>query len=366
MRLLTNWKCRRRASLLRLRRRPKMNPAARVLDVNLNRAREGLRCVEDYARFVLADAECAWRAKQLRHGPLRAIRDLVGPERLLLARDIQADVARDATTAEERRRETTLDVARSAFGRIGEAARSLSEFGKVVSVEIAPLAERLRYEAYALEQAVLLRGDGRRRLSGGGLYLLMTAELCLAEWLATAAAALRGGARVIQLREKNLSDREWLRRAEALRELTRAHDALLFVNDRPDLARLCGADGVHVGQDDLEVAQARSIAGADLLVGLSTHTWEQFEAARAAGADYIAIGPIFPSTTKPQNQLAGTAALDRAAKSGYAPLVAIGGITPENAAQVRSAGAHWLCVCAAVLRASDPEAAARELLSQAG
>lgn len=338
-----------------------MNAALRILDVNLNRAREALRCIEDYARFALDDADGAWRAKLLRHGSLRAIVAIVGQDRLLESRDILADVGVESTADAERRRESTLDVARAAFGRISEAARAISEYGKTLSPEVPALAERLRYDAYALEQAILLRSDGRRRLRQGGLYVLITANLCRGDWLETAAAALRGGARILQLREKSLPDRELLQRARALREITRHHDALLIVNDRPDIARLSGADGVHLGQDDLRIAEARSLMGPRAVVGVSTHTIEQFETARTDAPDYIAVGPMFQSSTKPQDHVAGITTLARVAETGFAQLVAIGGINASNAASVLQAGAHWLCVCSTILSDSDPEAAARKL-----
>ncbi|MBL8879894.1 MAG: thiamine phosphate synthase, partial [Phycisphaerales bacterium] len=208
---------------------------------------------------------------------------------------------------------------------------------------------------------LLRRGALRRRFRSIDLYVIITRELCRWDWLRTAEAALRGGAGCLQLREKACSDGELLDAARRLRELTGAHGALFVVNDRADIAALARADGVHVGQDDLSVADARRAAGANLFIGKSTHNDEQFQAALAEQPDYIAIGPMFATATKPQPHIAGVDTLRRVAGHTDLPLVGIGGITAERCGEVIQAGASCVCVCSAVIGAADPEAAAREL-----
>lgn len=337
-------------------------PHIRIIDANLNRAREALRVIEDHARFVLDDGPFAKRAKALRHS-LLSIAAEIGPRNLLEARDSDADVGRDARTATETLRGSAADVAAAAFGRLSEAARSIAEFGKLVSPDVAESAERIRFESYALQSALTLRGEPRRRLRAGGLYVIITEALCRRPWVETVAAVLRGGAGIVQLREKELGDRELLERAALLRQMTRDAGALLFINDRPDIARLAKADGVHVGQDDLAAPDVRRIAGPDMLVGLSTHTREQIDAAGAAGPDYIAVGPMFASSTKPQSHVAGVERLRYAARVVDVPLMAIGGLDAPRAPQVRDAGAAWVCICAAIIGADDAERATREISS---
>lgn len=336
----------------------------RILDVNVNRTREALRVVEDYARFALDDADAASAVKRGRH----ALRDIVaalGADALLTARDIVGDVGRDVKTPTELRRDTTEDVVRAAFARLTEAARGLGEYGKIVSPAAAAAAEQLRYRVYELEQRVVLRGTLRRRFRDVRLYVLLTEALCRRPWLETAAAVVRGGAGCLQLREKGLTDREWLDRARRLRELTREHGVLLAVNDRPDIARLAGADVVHVGQDDVSVREVRHVAGAAVLVGKSTHTPAQFDAALAEEPDYLAVGPMFASETKPQAHIAGPETLAAVRPTTELPLVAIGGITATNVARVFAAGATCVAACAAVISADDPAAAARTILAAA-
>lgn len=332
----------------------------RIMDVNLNRAREALRVIEDYARFALDDADAARAAKKARHA-LGAIRDAVGADALLDARDIVGDVGRDAKVDAELERGSSADVVRAAFGRLSEAARALGEYAKVGVPAAARAAEALRYVCYELEQRVVLRGDVRRRFRKVRLYVLVSEGACRRDWFETAAAAIAGGAECIQLREKQLDDGELLARARRLRALTSERGVLLAVNDRPDIARLAGADIVHVGQGDLSVRDARHIAGAAMLVGKSTHSSEQFRAALLEEPDYVAVGPMFQSPTKPQPHVAGPETLASVRALTDVPLVAIGGITAGNVAQVREAGAGCIAVCGAVCGADDPEAAVRGL-----
>lgn len=334
---------------------------ARIIDANLNRAREALRVIEEHARFVRDDADVAGQAKLARHG-LRAIADAIGPDDLLAARDITGDVGRELKTADESKRESVDDVVRAAFARLTEAARVLGEYGKLLSATGADAAEKLRYRVYDLEQRLVLRGGLRARFRQVRLYVLITEALCVGQWLETAGAALGGGAGCLQLREKDLPDGELLLRAKRLRELTSQHDALLIINDRPDIARLSGADGVHLGQDDLSVAEARRVAGGGVLIGKSTHTIEQFESAVVEAPDYIAVGPMFASSTKPQDHIAGPETLAEAAKRTQIPLVGIGGITASSAGAVIDAGAGCVCVCSAAIGADDVEEACRLML----
>lgn len=335
----------------------------RILDANQNRAREALRVAEEYARFVLEDADAAGQIKHLRH-ELHAWSSRIPPAAALAERDIEHDVGAALKAPGELSRESAAQVAAAALARFGEAARVLCEYVKTLDAALGQHAERLRYEGYRLEALLLARGDRRRRFATVRLYVLITESACRASWVTTAEAALAGGAGALQLREKSLTDRELLARARTLRDLTRRHAALLILNDRPDLARLCDADGVHVGQEDLSVADARRIVGQDRLVGCSTHTASQFDQALRERPDYVAVGPIFASPTKPNPQLAGLERLRELTGRTELPVVAIGGITAANAATAFAAGARCVAVCAAVAGAEDARAAAAAIVAQ--
>ena len=183
--------------------------------------------------------------------------------------------------------------------------------------------------------------------------------------VALAAALLRGGARLVQLRWPGASARELLAAALAIRPLARAAGALFLVNDRPDVARAAEADGAHLGQDDLPVAAARRVLGSGRLIGVSTHDLAQARAAEAAGADYLGVGPVYATTTKPGALAPRGLALVAAVRAAVrCPLVAIGGITPATAAAVREAGADAVAMIGALVRVPDPEAAVRDALAR--
>lgn len=339
-----------------------MPDTQRIIDANYNRAREALRVMEDYARFILDDATLARAIKETRHELRVSVPDALHLD-LVRSRDIVGDVGREVSTELEGLRETPTDVVIAAGKRLSEALRTMEEFGKTTAIAPAVTWERLRYRGYELERRLMITMSARARLGSVRLYVLITEDLCCGEWLAVSASALRGGANCLQLREKHLADAELLRRATRLTALCHEHGALCIINDRVDIARLSGADGVHLGQDDVSVVQARRVLPAGSVIGASTHTSEQIDAGIATGADYLAVGPMFPSRTKPQNHVAGPGMLRTARARTGLPLVAIGGITRDNAGAVlASADCCSLCVCSAVIGASDPESACRELV----
>lgn len=331
---------------------------ARMIDANFNRAREALRVMEDYARFVLDDPAGCEGLKRFRHD-LAAILKRFPADELLAARDTPGDVGTQISTATERERGDARNVCVAAAKRLPEALRTIEEYAKTVDADLAAAVEALRYRSYSLEQQVFLRGERSARFAKVRLYVLITASLCREDWFETAADVIAGGAGCLQLREKDLDSGELLERARRMAALCREHNVLFIVNDRPDIAALCDADGVHVGQTDMSVADARRIVGPHRLVGKSTHTPEQLRAALAEGPDYVAVGPMFQSTTKPQDHVPGPALLEQAVRETTTPVVAIGGIAPENVGQLRTAGAACICVCSAVISAPDPRAAAK-------
>lgn len=175
-------------------------------------------------------------------------------------------------------------------------------------------------------------------------------------------AAAAGGATAVQLREKGLSDRRFFELGQAVAAAARSLGLFFLVNDRVDLALALAADGVHLGQDDLPAAVARRLLGPKALIGVTVETEAEAQAAAAAGADYLGTGPIYATTTKPDAGAPyGPAIVQRVRRAGGLPVVAVGGITPDNAAAVVAAGADGVCVASAVAAAPDVAAAARAL-----
>lgn len=239
----------------------------------------------------------------------------------------------------------------------------LEEAMKLADAASAARIERLRYEAYTAESALLPRLVRPR--PAWRLCVLVTESLCASGWLLTARAAIEGGAECIQLREKLLPDGELLRRSRELVALCRGAGAACIINDRPDIALLAEADGVHLGGGDLPVGEARRIVGAGLLIGRSCSTVEDARRAVAEGADLIGLGAMFPTQTKADPVLSGPGLLSAVlGDPGLAgtPHLAIGGIDGANAGVLSSMGCRGVAVSRAVCGARDPAQAAADIL----
>jgi thiamine-phosphate pyrophosphorylase len=201
------------------------------------------------------------------------------------------------------------------------------------------------------------------RIRTSHLYVLVDGRDDPAEFERLACALVRSRVDVLQLRDKRLADRQLLERARLLRQVTQGTTTLFVMNDRPDLALLAQADGVHVGQDELTVQDVRRIVGPDCLIGVSTHTLEQARQALVDGADYIGCGPTFPSGTKSFTKFAGLRFLTRVAAEIALPSFAIGGIGPDNLADVLETGIRRIAVSGSVLQSADPVQATERLLA---
>ena len=197
------------------------------------------------------------------------------------------------------------------------------------------------------------------------LYVILDAALLREPAPSIATQLLQAGVRLFQYRAKNAPPRETLEISRRLTQAAREYGAEFFVNDRPDIAYLAGANGVHVGQDDLTVEQARALVGPHRWVGVSTHNRQQFERAALTSADYVAIGPVFATTSKTNpDPVVGTELLRQLRPLTQKPIVAIGGIRLENAPEVIQAGADAVAVISDILAASNPAERASQFLQR--
>ncbi len=350
----------------------------RVLDANLNRAREGLRVLEDFARFLGDSHDVSFKLKSMRHDLVTAEKQLfasagIGMADRLQFRDTEGDVGTSQMTDGEQQRSALPDVIIANIRRVEESLRSLEEFGKLVSLSFSSAMKSLRYSAYTLEKSlatISARGlpphnDRVSRLLRARVYVLITESMCRLPWQQVVEQSLEAGADVLQLREKSLNDRELLRRAQWIRTACRDAEALFIVNDRPDIAGICGADGVHVGQEEFTVGEARQILKPGQLVGLSTHNLEQAIQATETGADYLGVGPVFPSQTKSFEEFPGLAFVNSVANAAAVtkPWFAIGGICLERMPDLITAGAQRVAVTSAVAGAEHPGEVIRAIRS---
>jgi thiamine-phosphate pyrophosphorylase len=383
-----------------------MDRLLRMIDANANRAREGLRVLEDVARFGLDAGDLVERLKAARHGLTKALAGAgLTRGRLVVARDTAGDVGTAIKGAGEGERNGLAGLVSAAAGRAGEALRVIEEALKTLPGGRAGAGwravEAARYAVYEVERELTLRlpivvGGADRQAAQWPVCVLVTESLCKRPWTRVVEDSLAAGAACIQIREKALSDRELLKRirwtvaaAERIRPKTerkrtggknglkaRSPRAAVIVNDRVDIAVLGGADGVHLGQDDLPVAEARGMmlrAGVRLLVGVSTHDLEEARRAWRDGADYVGVGAMFPTATK-RRETSGVAYLRaflRESRRGWAggsrggrvmPHLAIGGITPGNVGALVRAGCRGVAVSGVVCGADRPGRVCREIV----
>ncbi len=328
-----------------------MPPIGRILDANANRAREALRVMEDAARFLLDDADLSSAIKQARHTLAALLPDT------LAHRDTPGDVGTSITTQQEASRASAHAVAAAAGKRLSEALRAIEEFGKTHPGVDAAAIEQLRYTGYELERRLLTQlGTGRAQQ--WALCLLLTQSLCKLPWQEVLTGAIAGGADCVQVREKDLDAGPLLKHVQQVLAIAQPRGVPVIVNDRPDVALAAGAQGVHLGQTDLPVPAVRQLVGTQLLIGVSTSNLDEAQAAARDGADYCGVGPMFSTTTKHKPTLAGPAYLDAYRAKIQRPHLAIGGITPDNRAQLHAQG---VAVSSALCAADDPQSVAKAL-----
>ncbi len=339
------------------------SPVLRAIDANLNRAVEALRVVEDSQRFLRNDPFLTRECKDLRHELHACVLQFVREDDLNRARDCLGDVGRHLQAFDEYERDSLSNIQATNFHRLQQSLRTLEELFKLFSAKGAAALERLRYRSYVLEKAVQASGAAAESLDRVSLCVLVDGQSDRKAFHQLVGELLEAGATMIQLRDKQLSDRALQERAADLVAMARAHGAISVINDRADLARLAGADAVHLGQDDLPIAEARTLFGTRGWMGQSTHSREQARQAVLEGADYLGVGPLFFSRTKAFSDVPGLSLLRAVCQELSTPVFAIGGITLDNLPSVLDSGALRVAVGHAVTQAPSPGDAVRQFLS---
>jgi len=336
--------------------------ACRIIDANFNRAREAIRVVEEFCRFVLNSKALANRAKQSRH-ELSGVIGKLDTGRLITSRDTLGDVGVGQVVDKQMARGNLRDSLSAGCKRLTEALRALAEVIRIESQPLAEAIEKLRYDAYTLEKDIVLFAETAEKYKSVGLYVVITSALP-AEVISLTHKCAVGGADCIQLRAKAIADDKLFALAEAFVGICKDTGVLSVINDRVDIAVAAGADGLHVGQSDLPIEQARKLQTTPLVIGKSTHSVRQLRATCDERPTYAALGPVFATGTKPDVPPVGLdyvrQAVEMLADEGIGN-VAIGGITADNVEQVLGAGAASIAVCAAVTKTEDPTGACRAL-----
>jgi thiamine-phosphate pyrophosphorylase len=329
------------------------NTALRILDANYNRATEGLRTIEEIARFGANSSYWQVELKKLRHAMADAFKKLPAYD-LLQARCAQVDVGAENTIASEQQRLSLDDIQRAAVERVQQALRCLEEFSKPLDGEVAVVFSKIRFSAYDIFSRLLTMHLGGKVTWGEAkLYVLVDLRREESVFLEHIHKLADVGVDVIQIRDKQADAGLLIDRCRKATEALANRPTRLIVNDRLDIALVSQANGIHVGQEDISVTDIRKLCGLRLSIGLSTHNLSQLKQAEELQPDYIGCGPTFASTTKSFDRFAGLEFLLEASHTCL-PAFAIGGITLERLSSVLATGIQRVAVAGDIDQAADP------------
>jgi len=335
------------------------NDLHRIIDANINRASEALRVIEEWARFSKDSIRISEKLKKIRHCINTSFLE---NNNLILSRESNLDIGKEIENTSKKN--TIRGIIRANCKRAEEALRVLSEYGQLLNISESDIKnlELNRYEIYTLEKELII-AEKNIRLEKSELYFVATPgkDQNDSDFLSTIQEAIEGGVDIVQLRAKDKSEKEIINLGKETKKLTTNTETLFIVNDRIDLALLCEADGVHLGQDDLSISEAREITPEGFIIGLSTHFPEQGNIGQNSGADYLGVGPVFATPTKPDYIPAGLEYVKYASKNITLPWFAIGGIDESNIDKVINAGAKRVAVVRAILNAKDVKQAVKTL-----
>ena len=323
---------------------------AQIIDANLDRAREGLRVLEDWARYGLGRKDIVKKLKDFRQ--------ILGSHHIELyknARNYTKDECNGLNHPEQFKRSYIENIIASNSSRIQEALRVLEEFSRNNNYELSKAASLMRYEIYNLEIELMnakCNKNLNKILIDNDLYVITCEKADLIEDIEN---LLIGGVKIIQYRFKKTDDSNNIKNAKIISRLCKSHGAIFIVNDRVDIALACEADGVHLGQNDLGLISARRILGFSKIIGISANNEEDIKQAIQDGCDYLGIGPIFETSTKKDKKPLGIDKLKRLTKDIEIPWYAIGGIKEENIPKLKSNGIKKVAIISDIMNDVNPK-----------
>ncbi|AAQ00392.1 MULTISPECIES: thiamine phosphate synthase [Prochlorococcus] len=332
---------------------------AQLIDANLDRAREGLRVIEDWCRFSLKNKDMVITLKNWRQQ--------LGKEHYEIyknARSSSSDQSAGLSHPAQKERILPQQILSANFARIQEALRVIEEFSRISHPKLSKISAQIRYEIYDLE-VIILKISNLNMLD----EKLKSCKLCLItrthpELIKTVLLALKAGVTMIQYRCKETPDNQMIAEAKELASICKSYNSLFLINDRADIALAVDADGVHLGQKDMPIQTARKIIGHQKIIGLSTHSLEEIQNATSQGCNYIGIGPIFKTKSKQNDLSLGIDFFSKINLKTNLPWFAIGGINKDNIDKIKEVGIKRVAVINAIMGAEDPYLASKELLGK--
>ena len=330
-----------------------------IIDANLDRAREGLRVLEDWSRFGLGKEKHVERIKNFRQ--------ILGKNHLEIykqSRNHIEDTCKGLAHPEQINRKTSEQIISSNAGRVQEALRVIEEFSRLHNYELSKIASEIRYEIYTLEIELLSLSKCKKSqkiLKENDLYVITDQKENLLEIIEE---ILIAGVRIIQHRFKKGTDKDLLQEAIQIKNLCKRYDSLFIVNDRLDIALASNADGIHLGQNDLDLKTARKFLGYSKIIGISANNEIDISNALKDGCDYIGIGPVFETATKQDKKPIGIEKMKTLTKNLNIPWFAIGGIKSHNISYLRRNGFKKVALVSQLMDSEDPREDAIMILKE--
>jgi len=321
-----------------------------IIDANLDRAREGLRVIEDWARFGLGKEKFVEKIKNFRQ--------ILGKNHLEIykqSRNYIEDQCQGLSHLEQNNRKTPEQIISSNASRVQEALRVIEEFSRAHNNELSKIASEIRYEIYTLEIDLLSlnkRKNIEKILKDNDLYVITDQKKNL---LGIIEEILIAGVKIIQHRFKNGNDKDHLKEAIQIKNLCKKYNSLFIINDRIDLALASNADGIHLGQDDLNLKTARKLLGYSKIIGISANNEIDISNAIKDGCDYIGIGPVFETSTKKNKKPLGIEKIKTLTKGLKIPWFAIGGIATKNISYLKSNGFKKFALVSQLMNSENPK-----------
>ena len=330
-----------------------------IIDANLDRAREGLRVLEDWARFGLGENDFVVKIKNFRQ--------ILGKNHLEVykqSRNHIEDQCKGLTHQEQIKRRSPEQIISSNSGRIQEALRVIEEFSRLHNHELSKIASEIRYEIYTLEIDLLKLSkfkNSQKILRENDLYIITDQKENLLEIIEE---ILQAGVKIIQHRFKTGTDKDHLQEAIQIKNLCKRYNSLFIINDRLDIALASNADGIHLGQDDLDLKTARKLLGYSKIIGISANNEIDISNALKEGCDYIGIGPVFETATKKNKKPIGIEKIKTLTKDLNIPWFAIGGIKSNNISYLKRNGFKKIALVSQLMNSEDPKEDAIMILKE--
>jgi len=323
---------------------------SQIIDANLDRAREGLRVLEDWARFGLGHKDLVIRIKNFRQ--------ILGKNHLDFykqSRNHIQDQCQGLPHIEQIKRKSNQEIICSNSARVQEALRVIEEFSRDHNYNLSEISSKIRYEIYKLE-IELLNFSNRREaveiIKKNHLYAITDQKENLLEIIED---ILIGGVKIIQYRNKKSKDKDYLKEAIAIKKICKKYHALFIVNDRVDIALAVNADGIHLGKDDMDIKTARGILGNSKIIGKSANNAIDISDAIKNGCDYIGIGPVFKTSTKKDKEPLGLEKIKKLTRDIKIPWFAIGGIKKKDISNLKKNGIRKVSLVSGIINAEDPK-----------